>query len=58
MKKTLIIILSALAALALVLMCSEAPDGGPSWVNFAAMGGLALICRWLDRLGAFSKWNG
>ena len=56
MKKTLIIILSALAALALVLMCSEAADGGPSWVNFAAMGGLALICRWLDRLGAF-KWN-
>ena len=56
MKKALIIILSVLAALALVLMCSEAPDGGPSWVNFAAMGGLALICRWLEKLGAF-KWN-
>lgn len=58
MKKALIIILSVLAALALVLMCSEAPDGGPSWLNFAAMGALALICRWLDRLGAFSRWNG
>ena len=56
MKKTLIVILSILAALALLLMCSERPDGGPSWVNFAAMGGLALICRWLEKLGAF-RWN-
>ena len=56
MKKVLIAILSVLAALALVLMCSETPCGGPSWVNFAAMGGLALICRCLERLGAF-KWN-
>lgn len=55
MKKALVIILSLLAALALVLMCSEAPDGGPSWVNLAAMGGLALICRGLERLGAFDK---
>ena len=56
MKKAVIILLSLLAAVALILMCSEAPDGGPSWVNFAAMGGLALICRWLEKLGAF-KWN-
>lgn len=58
MKKAFIIILSVLAAVALVLMCSEAPDGGPSWVNFAAMGGLALCCRGLERLGAFDKYNG
>ena len=53
MKKAVIILLSVLAAVALRLMCSEAPDGGPSWVNFAAMGGLALCCRWLGKLGAF-----
>lgn len=53
MKKTLITILSVVAAVALVLMCSQAPDGGPSWVNLAAMGGLALCCRGLERLGAF-----
>lgn len=53
MKKTLTAILTVLAAVALVLMCSESPDGGPSWVNFAAMGGLAIICRGLERLGAF-----
>lgn len=53
MKKAVIVLLSVLAAVALILMCSEAPDGGPSWVNFAAMGGLALCCRWLGKLGAF-----
>lgn len=56
MKKVLIAIMSVLAAITLILMCSETPDGGPSWVNFAAMGGLALICRWLEKLGTF-KWN-
>ena len=53
MKKTRIVILSSLGALALLLMCSETPDGGPSWVNFAGMGTLALCCWALDRLGAF-----
>ena len=53
MKKTLIAILVVLAALAVILMCSEAPDGGPSWVNFASAGALALVCKALEKLGAF-----
>ena len=55
MKKAFIILLSILAALAFILMCSEAPDGGPSWVNFAGMGALAICCRGLERLGAFKR---
>lgn len=55
MKKAFTILLSILAALAFILMCSEAPDGGPSWANFAGMGALALCCRGLERLGAFGK---
>lgn len=53
MKKTFKFILSFVAALALVLTLSEAPDGGPSWANLAGMGALALCCWGLDRLGAF-----
>ena len=53
MKKAFKIFIAILAALALVLTLSEAPDGGPSWVNFAGMGTLALCCWALDRLGAF-----
>ena len=53
MKKTFKIILSSVAALALLFICSEAPDGGPSWANLAGIGALALSCWGLDRLGAF-----
>lgn len=53
MKKAFKIFIAILAALALILTLSEAPDGGPSWMNFAGMGTLALCCWALDRLGAF-----
>lgn len=53
MKKTRIAILTVLAAVAFILTCSQTPDGGPSWVNFASMAALAYICYRLDRLGAF-----
>ena len=55
MKKTFKTILAVIAALAFILMCSESPEGGASWANFAGMGVLALCCRGLERMCAFDK---